>query len=177
MLSGDNGCWFALKVFHNKAAKLKADLTSEFGIECYMPLEKVIVELPGGKRVSKTKPAIAGILFLHCHMSALRAIKARILGDAMFYPRPDGTPAVIPPHEMAMFRLVTSSGENGLEYLSDTSVNYSVGQRVRVLGGPFEGAEGHICRIKGNRRLVVSIHGICAVATSYIPACFLEKVQ
>lgn len=139
-------------------------------------MEKVVIELPGGKRVSKEKPAISGILFLNCQESSLRDIRARILGDAMFYPRADGTPAVIPQAEMSMFRLVTSSGESGLEYLPDASANYSVGQKVRVLSGPFEGAEGHICRIKGNRRLVVSINGICAVATSYIPACFLEKI-
>ena len=40
----------------------------------------------------------------------------------------------------------------------------------------ISGAEGHICRIRGNRRLVVSINGICAVATSYVPACFLQKL-
>ncbi len=97
-------------------------------------------------------------------------------GKAMFYPSPDGAPARIPPSEMAIFRLVTSSGESGLEYLSDNQGRYTVGQRVRVLQGPFKGAEGHICRIRGNRRLVVSINGICAVATSYVPACFLQKL-
>ena len=33
-----------------------------------------------------------------------------------------------------------------------------------------EGAEGIVRRIKGRRRLVVSITGVCAVATSFIPA-------
>lgn len=94
----------------------------------------------------------------------------------MFYPSADGSAAVIPEREMLMFRLVTSAQANGLEYLSDSVADYSVGQRVRVLQGPFRGAEGFIRRIRGNRRLVVSISGICAVATSYIPASFLERL-
>ena len=31
-------------------------------------------------------------------------------------------------------------------------------------------------RIKGNRRLIVAIQGVCAVATAYIPQCFLRKI-
>ena len=34
----------------------------------------------------------------------------------------------------------------------------------------------NIKRIKGKRRLIVSITGICAVATSFIPNCFLQKI-
>ena len=45
-----------------------------------------------------------------------------------------------------------------------------------VTDGPFKGAEGCIHRIKGNRRLIVAIQGVCAVATAYIPQCFLRKI-
>lgn len=43
---------------------------------------------------------------------------------------------------------------------------------MRVTEGPFKGAEGYIKRIKGNRRLIVSIEGVVAVATTYIPGVF-----
>ena len=46
-----------------------------------------------------------------------------------------------------------------------------------VTGGIFKGAEGYIKRIQGNKRLVVSIEGVVAVATSYIPAVYLEKLE
>ena len=62
-------------------------------------------------------------------------------------------PIRIPDKEMGIFMLVSSSGEQGLEYFSDD-----------------------ICRIKGNHRLIVAIQGVCAVATSYIPQCFLQKI-
>ena len=36
---------------------------------------------------------------------------------------------------------------------------------------------GYIKRVKGNRRLLVSVEGIALVATSYIPSAFLEKLH
>lgn len=175
--SSHDACrWYAMKVFHNQVFKIEADITSRLGFECYVPREKVMVETPQGKKTGKIRPAVAGLLFVSSTVAGLCAIKQLTLGEAMFYPASDGKPAVIPDREMTMFRLVTSASDEGLEYLSDSVQKYAVGQKVRVLEGPFAGAEGHICRIKGNRRLVVSIHGICAVATSYIPTCFLEKI-
>ena len=61
-----------------------------------------------------------------------------------------------------------------LDYFGGDSIVYGIGDRVRVTGGVFKGAEGYIKRIKGRRRLIVSITGICAVATSFIPNCFLR---
>lgn len=54
---------------------------------------------------------------------------------------------------------------------------FLTGQRVRVLDGPLKGAEGVVKRLKGDRRLIVSISGVAAVATSYIPPSNLEKIN
>ena len=48
---------------------------------------------------------------------------------------------------------------------------------MRVLEGPLKGAEGYVKRIRKDRRLLVSIEGFIAVATSFIPFQFLEKVS
>ena len=53
---------------------------------------------------------------------------------------------------------------------------YQKGDKVRVLDGPFKGAEGYVVRIKKDRRLVVTISGVAAIATSYIPMELLEKI-
>ena len=64
---------------------------------------------------------------------------------------------------------ITSTDTPDLEYFSDEAIDYRSGDKVRVTGGPFKGAEGYIKRIRGNRRLVVALEGIIAVATTYIP--------
>lgn len=168
--------WYALKVFHNKVFGVEERLHDVEEAECYVPTVSVVVQTAEGRHVKRVRPAVAGLMFVRCAESRLAEIKTVIRGDAMFYPAPDGSPARIREREMIMFRLVASSGDTGLEFLGDNPAEYSVGQRVRVLQGPLKGAEGRIRRIHGNRRLVVSVSGICAVATSYIPACFLERL-
>ena len=174
---GECSSWYALKVFHNKVNALEADLTEWGRCECYVPRESVMVEGRDGKKQLKERPAVGGLMFVKVSESILKEMKGKISGTAMFYPAPDGSPARIPDHEMTIFRLVTSRGSEGLEYLPGDTSEYAVGQRVRVLEGPFCGAEGYIRRIHGDRRLVVTINGVCAVAKSYIPACFLEKIS
>jgi len=56
-------------------------------------------------------------------------------------------------------------------------MEYHVGEKVRVINGHFKGLEGYIKRIKKDRRLIVTIEGVVAVATEYIPRDFLEKIE
>ena len=93
----------------------------------------------------------------------------------VYFDRETKKPAVIPDPEMEAFMLVTSTDDPGLEYLPEAPAELRRGDRVRVTEGVFKGAEGYIRRVKGNRRLIVSIEGVVAVATTYIPGCFLEK--
>lgn len=87
------------------------------------------------------------------------------------------TPAQIPDRQMNAFRLVTESGDKGLEFFSDDSFTlFKQGTKVRVKEGPLKGTEGYIKRIRKDRRLLVSISGIVAVATSFIPPENLEPV-
>ena len=85
--------------------------------------------------------------------------------------------AVIPDREMEVFRFVVTAGRAGLELLGDDRPEYHEGDRVVVTGGPFKGAEGHIKRIKRDRRLVVTIRGVVAVATTYIHPSLLRRVD
>ena len=75
-----------------------------------------------------------------------------------------------------MFVFVCTAGQQGLSYLGDDKPEYHQGDRVRVTDGVFKGAEGYIKRIKKDRRLVVSVRGVAAVATAYIPPQFLETI-
>ena len=85
--------------------------------------------------------------------------------------------AVVPDREMASFRLVVEQGSKGLEFFADDDISrYATGDRVRVKEGPLSGAEGYIKRIRRDRKLLVVIEGIIAVATSYIPPQNLEKI-
>ena len=81
--------WYALKIFHNRAVAAEKDLQA-IGVECYLPRVEVIVQSSTGRRSVRTRPAIAGLLFVCCPPARLKAIKEAMSGKAMFYPSPDG---------------------------------------------------------------------------------------
>jgi len=83
----------------------------------------------------------------------------------------------IPAKQMTSFRLATQNGSGGLDFFSADDIgNFAEGSKVRVTEGPFKGAEGYVKRIKRDRRLLISIEGIVAVATAHIEPRFLEPI-
>lgn len=168
--------WYALKVFYNRVMKIESVLTGA-KIRSYIPMRSV-VQVVGGRRVSHRKPAISSLMFMQCSEAEATQIERRLMGEAMIYRnRGEKLPTAIPNEQMQMFIRVTSIEDFGMEYLGEVSEEWTKGDKVRVTGGIFEGAEGYIKRIKGNHRLVVAIEGITAVATSYIPTCYLERIE
>ena len=119
------------------------------------------------------------MLFVRAPQDRLKEIEDSVKEKGFVYKTADRkTCAVIPDKQMAMFQLVCSSGAEGLEFFADDDLTrYKAGDKVRVLEGPLKGAEGYIKRIRKDRRLLVSIEGFIAVATSFIPPQFLEKVS
>ena len=170
--------WFAMKVFYNKVFETENSLRQR-SIESYFPSEEVLV-VRNGVRKKIHRPMVSSLLFFRSTVRQALEVQTELAGKVILYTRRKGMkrlPVVISDREMNVFMLVTSSGERGLEFLGDDHPKYHCGERVRVTDGPFKGAEGHICRIRKNNCLVVAIEGICAVATSYIPRCFLEKLS
>ena len=168
--------WYALKVFYNRVAKIETLLKGR-NIESYIPM-KSVEQVVAGRKVRRRKPAISSLMFMRCSEVEATEIQKLLMGEVMVYRnRGERQPAAIPDKEMQMFIRVTSIDDLGMEYLGEVNEEWATGDRVRVTGGIFQGAEGYIKRIKGNHRLIVAIEGVIAVATSYIPTCFLEKVE
>ena len=154
-----NKHWYAFRVFYNRLQPLIADC-KELGCEFFAPTE-----------------VIHSLLFLHCEEQIMAGFAEEHHKEAMVYRRMDSREAaVIPDREMEIFRFVVTSGRQGLLLLGDDKPEYHLGDRVVVTGGPFKGAEGHIKRIKKDRRLVVTIPGVVAVATAYIHPDLLRRV-
>lgn len=174
----DGNHWFALKVFYNKVFEIEESLKKD-DIDCYFPCEYAVVMRNGVRKIIR-KSIISSILFFHSTTLRAMEIQRQFTDKVILYTRDKElkkVPLIIPDREMNIFMLVTSSGEKGMEYLGADSTKFCRGERVRVIDGKFKGAEGYICRIKKNSRLVVAIQGVCAVATSYIPQSFIQKYE
>ena len=171
--------WYALKVFYNKMPALKERL-EDAGLECYLPLG------------AGDKPLVAGLLFVHCNETQITGYRRHAPQDISFaiYTRKEtrtsqfdrkeqeqDVPAPIPEREMEAFMLVTGNDASLFDVLGPDDPKYHTGQRVRVTQGPFAGAEGCVKRIKKDRRLVITVSGIVAVATVHINPKYLEPVS
>lgn len=118
------------------------------------------------------------ITFLRCTEDAILKTKADWYHQIGVYRDPERKyPQPIPDYEMDNFRMVLSLRDQEFYPLDIANKEFLAGQRVRVLEGPLKGAEGIIKRIKGDRRLIVQVSGVTAVATSYVPASLLEKID
>lgn len=169
--------WYALKVFYNKVFVVE-ELFHQHSLESYIPLEEVVVQR-GDHQKKVRRPVVNSLMFVRASWPALRDLQRKHFHEFCFYMNAEKTAAaVIPDREFNVFRLVTSAIAQGLEYFSDEAmINYSKGERVRVVEGPFAGTEGFVKRIRRDRRVLVVIPGVIAVATTYVPACFLEKIE
>ena len=193
--------WYALKVFYGKVFEIEARFT-DMDLETYIPVRKELLKgedhmralrrlaTPDDRRrdnqfeqvgplIYKRVPVVSSLLFVRAPQDRLKEIEACVKEKGFVYKTADREDfAVIPDKQMAMFRLVCSSGADGLEFFADDDLTrYKQGDKVRVLEGPLKGAEGYVKRIRKDRRLLVSIEGFIAVATSFIPFQFLEKVS
>lgn len=116
----------------------------------------------GGRTVCPREPAVSSLMFVRVPENYVLELSKRLKNTTPLMPyfdRDTRKPAAISDLEMNVFMLVTSTGDPGLEYLGEEPSDLRSGDRVRVTEGPFKGAEGYIKRIKGNRRLIVSIEG------------------
>lgn len=193
--------WYALKIFFNKVFAIE-EMMALKGVETYIPAVKVEVKgeeylrlraamqrdgatapddrryLFEDPRIFRRVPLVRSLMFLRCQGKDIKKLRYDIGDRGFVYLKSDGkTPAVIPDREMAIFRLVADSEETGLTfYQGDPMTRFKEGVRVRVKEGPLKGAEGYIKRIKRDRRLLVAIEGVVAVATAFIPPENLEPV-
>lgn len=167
--------WYAVKAYFNFADRVEQLARSE-GAETYRATtSRVVVDANGAHHI-RSLPALPGIVFICCSEPTIKSIGANLKSLGSLVTNPGCQfPARIPDEEMTLFRLVVENDPN-LQLIGNDDPRWHVGQAVRVTTGPLAGAVGHVCRIKGNRRLVVTISGVCAVATGFIPPRFLEPV-
>lgn len=197
--------WYALKVFFNRVFEMEALLECVPDTETYLPVDRVQLKGQAHslarKRIAEEKPEarkyiqegpfiyervpmITSLIFVHAPAERLKEIENALLANNLLdkrgfiYKSADRQSyAVIPEKQMTSFRLVTSKGSTGLDFFSaDDITRFKQGDKVRVKEGPFQGAEGYIKRFRRERRLLVGVEGIVAVATSFIPPELLEIV-
>ena len=85
--------------------------------------------------------------------------------------RETSTPLVVRDMDMDNFIQGNQDHERGVGISEESRFkDLKIGCRVRVTDGPFKDTEGHIVKIKKDKRVLVSIPGVAMVATAFIPS-------
>ena len=170
--------WFAIRVSYSRELALKAILDAE-KIENFIPMRYEYV-IKSGKRVRRLLPAIHNLVFVHSTRKRIDALKDELESSMpirFIMNREFCRPVVIPDAQMCSFILVAGSHEEAILYVEPAELHLAKGQKVRITGGVFEGVIGEFVRIRHDRRVVVNIEGVMAVATTFISPSLVEPVE
>ena len=153
--------WYPVRVKYSREMKLKEYL-DENQIENFIPLQykEVIEVIKGEKKVRKLTPVVHNLVFIRSTRSKFDDIKPNVESTSPFRYIMDSntnTPLVIPEKQMKDFIAVAGAYDEQIVYLDSATVSLKKGDSVRITGGPFMGVEGKLVRIKGDRRVVVSV--------------------
>lgn len=176
--------WFPMRVTYHREMKIKA-LLDELGVECFLPMHYELVETKSGGKKRVLLPAIHNLIFVRSTQEYLTNLKmCRDDFSPMRYmmKRSLSTDAKseilqVPDVQMNNFMRVASVQDDRVIFLDNNEFIKKVGQRVKVVDGFFSGVEGVIKRINKNKRVVVQLEGVAAVAIAFVPACQLSLIQ
>lgn len=170
-------CWYPLRVTYSRELQLKEVLDAEC-IENFIPMHYEYVK-QGERKIRKLVPVVHNLVFVHSSFACIDRVK-QSLGSSLsvryIIDRETNRPLIVPDSQMHSFIAVSGNYEEQIVYLDPTLTSLRKGDRVRIIGGVFEGVEGIVIRVKGDRRVSVCIKGIMAVATAYIHPSLIELI-
>ena len=167
--------WYAIRVTYNRELKVKEDLDAR-GITCFVPMQYRREERHG-VMVKRLVPSVHNLIFIHITPSDMKEYKMTTeLPIRYIMDRETHKPITVPTSQMESFIKVAGTYEEKLIYLMPNPGDFTSGERVRIIGGMFAGAEGIFVRLKGDRRVVVNVEGLVAVATTFGHPSMIEKI-
>ena len=168
-----------MRVTYQREMMVKKAL-DEIGVENFLPMKSVLSEL-GGHRHYKIVPAVSNLIFIYDTYENIADLKRSFtrlfpLRFIMTHPldKTQSQTITISDHKMANFIRIASHTDDSVMYLDISDVKGKEGRKVLVTAGEFAGVEGVVKRIQKNRRVVVQLDDLAAVAISFTPPIFLK---
>ena len=165
--------WYSLGCLSPQREVKIRDEARKAGFDAFVPMVYEVKTIRGQKQ-RKLIPALAGLIFAKGELEALKAYTREsaypvFVRKSTFSNREDYLK--IPTKAMEDFIAVTEHREEHVSYFRPDEIQLQEGDRIRINGGPYDGREGIIMRLKGkrNRHLVVQIPGYLIAAVELSP--------
>ena len=168
----DRPQWFVMRDLKRWNAKLPAyGLFGGLGMEVFTPMVWKLVTRHG-KRIRKQVPFMQDLLFVHGTRQAVDPVVER--HDTLQYRYVRGgykVPMTVREADMQRFIRAVEASDSPRYYAPGEITPNMIGRKVRIVGGPLDGYEGHLQKMQGAhaKRLLVEIPNLLAAAVEVQP--------
>lgn len=203
MIDADTQYWFVLSAVFGREVAVR-DMLENRGLRAFVPMHYVVRSARSGKRKEKHyEPVVRNWVFVYATHRQLQTFKAQVEHEKgwriALMTRQQQVEAVVshlhqgrrpapllrrclltvPEGEMEQFIRFSQLCEADVQYLLPEEVNLTRGERVRILGGAWDGMEGYFVKIKGKRarRFVIEIPGLMMASTAEVEPEFIQKIK
>lgn len=164
--------WYVLRAIFKKEIAVRDGLRRA-GFHCYVPMDYRL-ETVQGRKVRRLIPAVTELVFVYANEEAINDYKLHSKETVYWVTRPHGHKHVkitVPDKAMEDFIRVTQQMELSITYFRPDELILNKGDRILIHGGPFDGIEGVMMKVKGKRekQLIVSIPHLAAAAVTIMP--------
>lgn len=166
----DSPQWFVLKV-SNKEQKA-ISILEKAGINTFCPLADTDITIKGEKVIVQ-RPLIANTVFAYGQFSKINHIKNTNSFITYCYAKRGDSYRIlhVPDKEMERFIDSATKMKEDITYYRPDEVNLKRGDRVRIVGGLFDGHEGVLLKAKGRakRMFLINFEMLGALGTHIEP--------
>lgn len=169
-----NSClqWFVMRDLKRQNAKLPAyKLLNGMGIKVFTPMVWKLV-IRHGKRCREEVPFVQDLLFVQGTRQTVDPIVEKYYTLQYRYVRGGyKKPMTVKESDMQRFIHAVESVDKPRYYTPEEISPEMVGRRVRIVGGPLDGYEGHLQKMRGAhiKRLFIELHNLLAAAIEVQP--------
>ena len=176
--------WYVLRATYGREKKAYDYIVND-GTTAYLPLRYVHKTIEGQKR-RVLIPLLPNILFVYSEKEKINEYLKQTpeLSYLRYYYNHLETdvngvnpPMVVEYKEMNNFIDATNVDDEHLRVVNLSQCHFKSGDKVRVVEGAFRGVQGYVARVAGQQRVIVTIEGLCSIATAYIPSAFIEIIE
>lgn len=164
--------WYVMRDLRRPNARVMAwQQLAEQGHEVFTPLHW-ITQMVKGKRLRRQLPVIPDLLFLRGTREQLDpVVDATPTLQYRYRIGRQADPMTVRDDDMQRFMIAVRSTAEIRYYSPDELTPDMFGRRIRIVGGPLDGYEGHLLALRGSRtkRLIVELTGLLALAVEVNP--------
>lgn len=164
--------WYVMRDLKRANAKCPVyKILEDKKMTVYTPMKKQLVSRQG-KKFLKEIPFMPDLLFVCDTRESLDPVVAKI--PTLQYRWLRNTyrvPMTVSDTEMKRFIHAVNTSKNPRFYLPEEVTPQMCGQKIRIIGGPLDGYEGHLLTTRGSKvkRLLVNLNGFFSVGVEVSP--------